>query len=118
MKRAFSIILSAIMLLSLCACGEKASDSIVGTWQVSGMDEEYQITFYSNGSASNTILNSKYEYSAENGTLLMSGELAQATFRYQISNNELRVTRTSGSTYNFFPGTNASEEVVLIRVNQ
>ncbi len=120
MKRVFSIILSMlsiVMLLSLCACGEKKQDSLIGTWQTTGKDAGYQITFFSNGSATNSMHNSKYEYSAENGTLFMTGELAQATFNYKIVNDELHVIRTSGSTYGFFPVESTAEEVVLFRVH-
>ena len=110
MKKFAAILLVALMVLSLVACGNKGGNSIVGTWELdSGVGEEAEqavalmkafgmtmsITFNADGTGSmdssygDETNSEPFEYTYEDGVLKIDGEEAGEGVSIKVEGNKL-----------------------------
>ncbi len=98
-KRVWGILISSILILSLLAsCGTQSpQEALLGTWQ--NVNEDEQITFYSDGSM---VIGSgrfpdEYAWTADEHTIKRTDPMWDTTYIYEytIQGNTLTMTNTS-----------------------
>ncbi len=105
---AVSILLIAVFLFTLSACGAKGTRQLYGTWHSITSDSGTSVTFKSSGavilSVGNFSLSGKY--TAENGVIIMNltddeGDMYQMTMNYYIDDKKLYLENENGDIETF-----------------
>ncbi len=105
---AVSVLLIAVCLFTLSACGAKGTRELYGTWHSITSDSGTSVTFKSSGTVILTVgtFSVSGRYSAENGVIIMNlsddeGDMYQITMNYYIDEKKLYLENENGDIETF-----------------
>ncbi len=105
---AVSVLLIAVCLFTLSACGAKSSRELYGTWNSITSDSGTSVTFKSSGAVILSVGNYSIsgQYSVDGGVIIMNltddeGDMYQMTMNYYIDEKKLYLENENGDIETF-----------------